>query len=338
MKINEINQPAKLNEGFLDLLLGPELAATYKKGNKHEEAEKIFINDFVSDATVSLRNGIQAGLIDPDLASSGYGDGTTPTAPTGGTPTAPTGGGPTPPPPTGGSSTAPAPSDAAERGRRARAEVEAREEDHLKALGLKIGDTVTAKVDGKTVTGKVDGAGSYEDQFTFTPSGRFARFMGDDYSRMVSVDDIISKAGTPTRESAYSKLNQIFESIVSEMEDSGVSSIADYMLEWFGLYMEGVNWEARKSVVLPIINDIQSTYKTDQGKAAIEKLARMAFALSGPAKAVPAGAKDAAKDITSGTGTKATGKLTPEQLAAELAALKPIDRDKIIHTVTKAAS
>lgn len=335
MKINEINQPTKLNEGFLDLLLGPELAATYKKGNKHEEAEKIFIDDFVSDATVSLRNGIQAGLINPDLGSSGS---PADPSPTGGSPTAPTDGGPTAPAPSG----SPAPSDAAERGRQARADDDARwtkrEEEHLKALGLKIGDTVTAKVDGKTITGTVDGSGNYEDEFRFTPSGRFARFMGNDYSRIATVDDIISKAGTPTRESAYSKLNQIFESIVSEMEDSGVSSIADYMLEWFGLYMEGVNWEARKSVVLPIINDIQSTYKTDQGKAAIEKLARMAFALSGPAKAVPAGAKDAAKDITGGTGTKATGKLTPEQLAAELAALKPIDRDKIIQTVTKAAS
>jgi len=71
MKINEINQPKNLNEGtFMDLLLGPELAGKYKKTDRHAEAERLFLDDFIDDATVSLNNGIKSGLVDPKLTTS----------------------------------------------------------------------------------------------------------------------------------------------------------------------------------------------------------------------------------------------------------------------------
>ena len=139
-------------------------------------------------------------------------------------------------------------------------------------------------------------------------------------------------------ESTYHNLNRVFESVVSEMngEESETVSIADHMLEWFGRYMDGANWESKKAAVIPMIKKIQDTYGSDKGKAAIKNLAKFAYSITGQGGGFPAGAKNAVQNTTGITGTQSSGKLTPEQLAAELAALKPQDREKVIQTVQKA--
>lgn len=217
MKINEFNQPKNIAEGaLLDILLGPKAASYFAKDDdRHQEALKVFLKDFIGDATVSLSNGIQSGLIDAEKSS---------TAPT--------------EPPVAGAS-----------------------------AGL--------------------------------------------------------------IESKYQKLNAIFESIV---EADGADSITEYMTTWFDMYMKGVDWRAKQNVVMPIIKEIEKTYATDQGRAAIEKLGRVAFSLSGPAKQPPAGARDA-KDASPEPAAPVAPKPAPkpatknaDEVARDLLALNATDR------------
>jgi hypothetical protein len=130
-------------------------------------------------------------------------------------------------------------------------------------------------------------------------------------------------------ESRYQRLNAIFESIV---EADGADSITEYMTTWFDMYMKGVDWRAKQNVVMPIIQEIEKTYATDQGRAAIEKLGRVAFSLSGPAKQAPAGARDA---TDAGPEPKAPAAPKPapkpatksaDEVARDLLALNATDR------------
>jgi hypothetical protein len=180
MKINELKQSKKIGEGaLLDILLGPKAASYFAKDDdRHQAALKVFLKDFIGDATVSLSNGIQSGLIDAEKSST-------------------------------------------------------------------------------------------------APPARRHPF---------------GTTADSTTESRYQRLNAIFESIV---EADGADSITEYMTTWFDKYMKGVDWRAKQNVVMPIIQEIEKTYATDQGRAAIEKLGRVAFSLSGPAKQPPAGARDA---------------------------------------------
>jgi hypothetical protein len=218
MKINEFKQSKNIAEGaLLDLLLGPKAASYFAKDDdRHQEALKVFLKDFIGDATVSLSNGIQSGLIDAEKSSG-------------------------------------VPSDDAAAG---------------------------------------------------------------------------ASAGL-TAESRYQRLNAIFESIV---EADGADSITEYMTTWFDMYMKGVDWRAKQNVVMPIIQEIEKTYATDQGRAAIEKLGRVAFSLSGPAKQPPAGARDA-KTPSPEPKTPAAPKPSPkpatksaDEVARDLLALNATDR------------
>jgi hypothetical protein len=180
MKINEFKQSKNIAEGaLLDILLGPKAASYFAKDDdRHQEALKVFLKDFIGDATVSLSNGIQSGSIDAEKSAT-------------------------------------------------------------------------------------------------APSA-----------------DAVPGASAGLAESRYQKLNAIFESIV---EADGADSITEYMTTWFDMYMKGVNWRAKQNVVMPIIQEIEKTYNTDQGRAAIEKLGRVAFSLSAPAGQPPAGSRDANK-------------------------------------------
>jgi hypothetical protein len=144
-----------------------------------------------------------------------------------------------------------------------------------------------------------------------------------------------SQKPKPVKESKYDSLNRIFESMVSEIDGAGAetTSITDHMLEWFGLYMDGVNWESKKAAILPFIKKIQDTYGSDKGKAAIKNLARLAYSISGKSSSAPAGVQNAVQNVSATPPTKA---LSPEQVAADLAALKPREREEVIQQVKKA--
>jgi hypothetical protein len=139
----------------------------------------------------------------------------------------------------------------------------------------------------------------------------------------------------PVTESKYDSLNRIFESMVSEIDGAGAetTSITDHMLEWYDLYMDGVNWESKKAAILPLIKKIQDTYGSDKGKAAIKNLARLSYSISGKSGSAPAGVKNAVQNVSAMQPSKARG---PEQVAADLAALKPSEREQVIQRVKKA--
>lgn len=313
MKINEFNQPKKIDEGFLDVLLGPDLGGKLQSPKaRHQAALKVFLQDFIEDATVSLENGIESGLIDPTLTAT-TGGGTPPPASGGTTPPRP-GGTPAPAAPAAPKPFGPRDNSAAATMRAAR------------QFNKDVTTAQAAKADVRASNEKLKKDAEI--------ASRKPGFQQDASDRVT-----IQKArAAGLIAEHYNRLNYIFESILSEL-DSGDEpmSISDYMTDWFDMFMNGVNWRAKQSIVLPKIKEVEKTYNTDGGKAAIEKLGRLAFAISGPAGRVPAGSKDIPSVASSAAAPASTTKKSKEQIAADLASLKPRERDEVIQQVQKAA-
>jgi len=316
MKISEFNQPKKLNEGLLDVLVGPDLGGKLRKGDaRHRDALNVFLKDFIGDASTSLENGIESGLIDPSITSDNSAPntksppgGTPPAGPAPTAPAAPTGGAPTIPPAkrTAGPTSAQATMAAAKQFNKGVTKAQSAKAD-VRASNEKL------KKDAEIAAAKPAFQQDATDRVTIQKA-RAAGLISENYDR----------------------LNYIFESILSEL-DAGDSpmSISDYMTEWFDMYMNGVDWRTKQSIVLPKIKEIEKTYKTDGGRAAIQTLGRMAFALSGPAGQVPAGARNIPA-VAAAAPAAAPTKKSKEQVAADLASLKPRDRDEVIQQVQKA--
>ena len=106
--------------------------------------------------------------------------------------------------------------------------------------------------------------------------------------------------GMKVKESSYAKMNRIFESIINIDEAEQLRTIADYMIDWFGQYMQGVEWQGSKAIVQQKINKLQDEYPKNVD-ANLEALARIGLALSkagSPAGAPPEFNK-AKQEITS---------------------------------------
>lgn len=110
--------------------------------------------------------------------------------------------------------------------------------------------------------------------------------------------------GMKMKESAYDKMNRIFESIINIDEETQARTIADFMMDWFSQYMEGVNWQASQGIVKQKVDKLQDEYPANV-KQNLTDLARIGLALS--KTATPAGAppefsqsrKEIGNDITS---------------------------------------
>ena len=95
--------------------------------------------------------------------------------------------------------------------------------------------------------------------------------------------------GMKVKESSYAKMNRIFESIINIDEEAQLRTIGDYMMDWFGQYMQGVEWQGSKAIVQQKINKLQDDYPKNVD-ANLEALARIGLALSkagSPAGAPP---------------------------------------------------
>jgi hypothetical protein len=97
--------------------------------------------------------------------------------------------------------------------------------------------------------------------------------------------------GIKVKESTYDKMNRIFESIVNIDEQAELRTISDYMMDWFGQYMQGVNWQASQAIVKQKLDKLQDEYPKNID-ANLKDLARVGLALSkaGPGAGTPAGA------------------------------------------------
>ncbi len=315
MKLGELKQ---IEEGFFS-----NLKDKWRQGSYQNQVEKIFIQDFVQDAFVSLNNGVKGGLVDANIKSTPNAGSNTPPpspgSPPGAAPGSPPGAAPGSPP--GAAPGSPSPPDsakaAAQRGRQTKAEEDRKYDEYvnkeLKDMGLKIGDIVTVNLDGKQVKGVVSGIGGYEGQFKFLPNTTDPR--APEFPARVYVDDIVNSApGTPTTESAtYQKLNHLFENIVNTLEQAatGKMSISQYMMNWFGQYMQGVQWQGSKDTVQQMLDQLQDEYPNNATQN-INNLARTAFALSKASSKPPAGAPDQFKKEKTDAPKKA------EEIAADL--------------------
>ena len=300
MNLNELKQ---IEEGIFSAIKD-----RFQQGKYQTDVQNIFIKDFVQDAFTSLNNGVKSGLVDVSAKSSGDtppppGASPAPTTPPStppSTPPAPTTPPSTPPAPT--TPTTPAPAAglgdirkaAGAAGKEAKLKSDEKfktiQNEKLKKYGIQIGDVVTVNDDGKKVTGVITGSGFEEAEFHYRPKGHSV-------STLAFVDDIEDvytpspTSGTSTtKESRYHKMNRIFESIINIDEEAGASSISEFMMDWFGKYMQGVNWEPKKQLVQQKLNTLQDEYPKNLKKN-LTDLARFGLALSKtetPAGAPPA--------------------------------------------------
>jgi len=81
-----------------------------------------------------------------------------------------------------------------------------------------------------------------------------------------------------TSESRYDKMNHVFESIININEQAKLRTISDFMMDWFTLYMKGVNWESSRAVVQQNLNKLQDEYPRNV-KENLTTLARIGLAL-----------------------------------------------------------
>jgi hypothetical protein len=316
MKITELNKPKQIDEmsSLAGALFGEVPMAALKglftgKGGKHQLAQDIFLRDFYQDALTSLDNGIKSGYVDPNkeyVPQSNAASEKDPQADDTNTKT------PAPAPTTAPTTptTAPAPT----------------------AISPK------PKPSGPTGAEQTVAAAQKHRQDVASASNRMAvgKAAQAKPAFQRTADDKLAMKAAGLSEARFARLNYIFESLISEMNGEGetTTSITDHMIEWFGLYMTGVNWESKKAAIIPRIKQIQDTYSSDKGKVAIKNLGRLAYAISGKSGQLPKGAENAAQNAVGAQ--SASKQKSPEQLAADLAAQPPRVQDKIIKQVKDA--
>jgi hypothetical protein len=294
MKINEINQPKQIDESLAGAMFGDVPMSALKglltgKGGKHQLAQDIFLRDFYQDAITSLDNGIKSGYVDPNKEYASQKLDPEPKKP------------------------------------------DAEQSNSTSAVPTSSPTQVPpAQQTGQKMSPQQTATAKMQTRAGIQPTGQRMTAAQRTQARLQAQKMKAAQKPRPIKESGYYRLNNIFENIVSEMDGSGeaTTSITDHMLEWFGLYMDGVNWESKKAAVIPQIKKIQDTYGTDRGKAAIKNLARFAYSISGKSGQLPKGAENAVQNTTNmGTSAKAR---SPEQIAADLASLDRYQQDKVI--------
>jgi uncharacterized protein (DUF2461 family) len=136
----------------------------------------------------------------------------------------------------------------------------------------------------------------------------------------------------PVKESAYDKMNRVFESIININEAGEMMSLSDYLMSWFAQYMNGVAWEGSKPIVKTKIDALAKDYPNNL-KANLTSLAQTALALS--KAATPAGAPQEFNQMRQ-TGVKDVQQTYAEIKAAldELSKVNPDLYNKFIKTLT----
>ena len=98
---------------------------------------------------------------------------------------------------------------------------------------------------------------------------------------------MLQRQAKAVKESSYDQMNRVFESIINIDEADGQMSISEYLMTWFGQYMQGTVWEPKKQLVQTKLDKLQADYPANL-KSNLEDLAR--FALAASKTAIPAGA------------------------------------------------
>jgi len=132
------------------------------------------------------------------------------------------------------------------------------------------------------------------------------------------------------RESTYNQLNRVFEGMLNEEAES----ISSYLQRWVKQYLKGINLSDPRiyAEVNKMINNVQTTWANDKGKAALTTLANTAYALSHsnkigggastpPENAVPQSAGQAFMKGVTGAATAPTATTATQPTASGLSQL-----------------
>lgn len=298
------------------------------KGLKHQMIQDMFLKDFYEDGITSLENAIKGGLVDPSIrgtdlgagAASDTGGGVDPSGvePAAGEPGAPAAAGAKP-----GTAGAVAANKAQQQTsqninnyvKQAAQAINSTTDKNQKIALTK--ELVNAMADRqgtpewnntvKGVEGIIKGAGT-DPKFAAAAVGnlRAGKTMSEAW-RIYFANKLVEAVGLTWKdlslcvlkegktyyiaESKYLKLNNLFENIVNLTENDGKQSISQYMMNWFNQYMQGVNWQPQKQLILSTLEDMENTYPKGY-KDKIKTLAKTAFALSKSSTAMPMGMKD----------------------------------------------
>jgi len=366
MKINELNNPKKIDEmsSLAGALFGEVPMASLKglltgKGGKHQLSQDIFLRDFYQDALTSLDNGIKSGFIDPNLTSD-LSANTPPGADSKQVDPAAT-------PKPGAPAASGAPGAAAATANKAQQQTNQSLNNYVKQAAQTINSTtdknqkialtkelVNAMADRKgypewenalATVQQVIKRGNVDPNFATTAINNLkaGTTMTEAYN-IYYINKLVESVGLTWNdlglcvikknnnlylaEQKYVKMNSLFESIMNITENQS-TTVGEYMKDWFTKYMSGVAWEPKKSMVMPYIQQVETTYGSDKGKAAIKNLAKLAYSLSKAYGDVPAGAENAAQAAPAAANQ--SGKVDKDQLVAQLASLPDNERKEIIN-------
>ena len=107
----------------------------------------------------------------------------------------------------------------------------------------------------------------------------------------------LAKATPAFEANTFDKLNAVFESIVRIDE---AQSIGSELKTFVTQYMRGIDLSKYQASIQPAIDAVQSSYSTDQGRAALKNLGNMLYSISMTAGG-GSGAKPEASSLSSGT-------------------------------------
>ena len=325
MKINDFKQSPQTNEGLGDALGGAARAlvgdtavsaikgAFTGKGSKEQLTQDLFFKDFYNDALTSLQNAVKSGIVDVNAQTSAnqQSAASTPVSTPASQQQPPT-------QPTQAQKKPKTAKPANYYGNVSPSNVKAATPtaNPLSAPVVNRGNTITANTtpgQPAPTRGGITSGGIGYNQNANTSSVRSATPTANPLSApTVNKNSNVTanvKPGQPAPASGgitsggigykkptnkqvkeyydYDRLNMIFESILEAgaQPTEQVETIAQYMLEWFNTYMQGVNWKKYETKVMQLIQNIENSYRRDGGKAAIKQLAKAAYAISGSVNA-----------------------------------------------------
>lgn len=368
MKINEINQPKQVNEGIGSALIGDRAASAIRgffsgKGTKQTMYQKAFLNDFYQDAITSLDNGVRGGFVDvtaaADLTAPGSDNNNNQKQI---------------------DPSAVKPGEQAAKANKAQQQTTQTLNNYIKQAAKTINSTtdknqkialtkelVNVMADRKGYPEWENALGTVQQiiKRANADNGMFpthainnlkaGKTMAEAY-KIYYMNMLIESVGLTwddlglcvlkennnlyLAEQKFVKMDKLFENIMEAIGGQGLS-VAEFMRDWFNAYMQGTSWKNYEKQVLPQIQQIQDSYGTDRGKAAIKQLAKTALAISKLSPTQPKGAENVnvgnAKEETPGLADKIFGlNKSSEDIANDISNLDPETQKRILAQIEAA--
>jgi len=93
-----------------------------------------------------------------------------------------------------------------------------------------------------------------------------------------------------------------------------------YIVRWFGAYMQGVEWKEYEPKVTEFAKEIANSYEKDKGKSGIQQLANIAWEATSKDREIPSGARNVSNMYS--TPTAGAGKLSDKEFTGLIQKVK----------------